>query len=566
MSIKKFALFIVVLMLGLFLAGCDFFGGEDVVVIDNTPTEVLIIYEGGESLNVAQTKQFTAVVSPVGATQTVTWAVDDEEVATISATGLLTAVSEGTVNVTATSTELTTITATVEFTVIETDVQKMDKINAVETGLKAILPAVITEDYTLPTYDADPDVLVRYIYDGSFHAAGTVFEYNPGPTDLRQTISVNLTYGGKAKTFDVAFTIAKDVNLAGITGSSYVLVGETTPLLSSLTGTGITWSSNNEAVATVNSTGVVTGVTTGDAVITISDSVVSYTFDITVIAPGNADVLLAYQAKNFIISNIPASTREDFDLPAYTGALIEYEIDALPVTSFIATQGVNNTVVTIATTVTVNSTVINFDVEVVVLAKTDDVIVAEALAALDAYLEDKGYTDAEFRATGNMDFAGFVFEGVTVTWTSDVTSVISNEGVYTRGNDDSYVPLQVRLNRNSQNQNRKFTVLAGGYSQAEKIEFMTTDEDGVLTDLMNGSTKSGVNLPSLDLRFGATITWTSSNTAVLNNDGSLVAPVSAPVAMTLNATITYYKGANNINNFVQTVEVPFTVNPFDNDV
>ncbi|MGI6710980.1 MAG: Ig-like domain-containing protein [Bacilli bacterium] len=566
MNVKKFTLFFVIFLLGLFLVGCDLIGddgGED-EPLDDTPTEVMMIYEGGDSLIVGETKQLSATVAPAIANQAVTWSSSDESVATISAAGLLTAVGEGTVSITVTSSELTTIVETIEFTIIETDAQKMAKLNGAEATIRNLLPEVLTEDLVLP--DADGVVLVRYIYDGTFHPVGTVFKYKPAPTDLKQTFSVNVSYGGKSKTFDVSIVIAKDVSLAGITGSSYVFISESTTLLSSLTGTGLTWSSSDVTVATVDQEGKVTGVNEGEAVITITDGEVSYTFTIAVIAAGKPDLLKAYQAKNHILSNIPASTRENFDLPTFTGAAIEYQVDSEVVTEFVAEQGINNVVVTIDTTVTVNETVINFEVKVVVIAKTDDVIVAEALAALDAYLEEKGYLDEDFKAAANLDFAGFTFEGVTVTWVSGLANAISNAGVYKRGNDDVLVPLEVSLRRASQSQIRKFSVLAAGYTQAEKIDYIVNDPAGDLKFLDGYTTKGGITLPIKDSKFGTTITWASSNTDIISNTGALVAPVETATEITLTATIVYYKQADYPYNFTQDVAFPITINPFEHDV
>lgn len=565
MKVKKFTLFVVVFLLGLVLVGCDFFGDEDDDdVIDDTPTEVLIIYEGGDSLIVGETKALTATVAPAIANQAVTWSVDNDEIATISATGVLTGVAEGVVNVTATSVELTTIFETIEFTVIETDAQKMAVLNEAEQTIRGLIPAVFTEDFELP--DIEGAVEVRYIYGGIFHDAGTVYAYKPAPTDIRDSFQVNVRYGGKSKTFDVSFIVAKDISLAGISGSSYVFISESTTLLSSLTGTGLTWSSSNETVATVDQEGKVTGVNEGEAVITITDGEVSYTFTIAVIAAGKPDLLKAYEAKNHVISNIPASTRENFDLPTFTGAAIEYEVDSEIITTFVAEQGINNVVVTINTSITVNETVITFDVNVIVIAKTDDVIVAEALVALDAYLEEKGYLDEDFKAAENLDFESFAFEGVTITWTSGLANAISNKGIYKRGNDDVLVPLEVTLKRASQSEIKKFSILAAGYSQEEKVDYIVNDANGSLKFLDGYTTKGGVMLPNKDTKFGTNITWASSNTDVIGNDGSLVAPVEAATEVILTATINYYKGAGYAYNFTQEVEFPITINPFEHDV
>ena len=72
------------------------------------PTTVAVtgvsITEGDQTLEIGQTVQLTAVVEPENATnKNVTWSSSDEAVATVSATGLVTAVAEGTATITVTT-------------------------------------------------------------------------------------------------------------------------------------------------------------------------------------------------------------------------------------------------------------------------------------------------------------------------------------------------------------------------------------------------------------------------------------------------------------------------------
>ena len=73
-----------------------------------TPTSVEIQLSN-KTLNVGETEQATAKVLPVEANQKVSWKSSDLTVATISSTGLITALKEGTTTITATSVEKATI-------------------------------------------------------------------------------------------------------------------------------------------------------------------------------------------------------------------------------------------------------------------------------------------------------------------------------------------------------------------------------------------------------------------------------------------------------------------------
>jgi uncharacterized protein YjdB len=71
------------------------------------------------TLDIGNTSQITASVVPAGAVQTVTYASSDATIATVSSTGLVTAVADGNATITITSTALNTVTATVAVTVNE---------------------------------------------------------------------------------------------------------------------------------------------------------------------------------------------------------------------------------------------------------------------------------------------------------------------------------------------------------------------------------------------------------------------------------------------------------------
>lgn len=81
-------------------------------------------------------------------------------------------------------------------------------------------------------------------------------------------------------------------------------------------------------------------------------------------------------------------------------------------------------------------------------------------------------------------------------------------------------------------------------------------------DLGNISTiTSDLTLPATD-SFGSTITWASSNTAVIANDGTVTTPTGDEVEVTLTATITNVLGdvtANDTKDFVVTVYDPTEV-------
>ncbi len=82
-------------------------GQKTITIVLPAPTGITV--SGPDVVKVGKTGTFTAVVAPALAVQTVTWSTSDALKATVDASGVLTGVAEGTVNVIATSTVLGTI-------------------------------------------------------------------------------------------------------------------------------------------------------------------------------------------------------------------------------------------------------------------------------------------------------------------------------------------------------------------------------------------------------------------------------------------------------------------------
>ena len=98
---------------------------KDLTVAVVLPDPSGINITGGEEVIIGVASTYTAVIDPALAVQTVTWSVDNETVATISENGVLTPIKVGTVVITATSTEKTTIKSTKTVQVKEVPVESV---------------------------------------------------------------------------------------------------------------------------------------------------------------------------------------------------------------------------------------------------------------------------------------------------------------------------------------------------------------------------------------------------------------------------------------------------------
>lgn len=108
----------------------------EVTLEEFVPTEIII--SGKKIAIIGGTAEYTAVVLPEGINQEVTWSVSDENIASISADGVLTPIIEGEVTIIATSVELTTVTA--EYKVSVREATKALLLEALADGMIAQYP------------------------------------------------------------------------------------------------------------------------------------------------------------------------------------------------------------------------------------------------------------------------------------------------------------------------------------------------------------------------------------------------------------------------------------------
>ena len=227
------------------------------------------------SLLVGGNETLTATVLPEDATnQNVTWKSDKPEIASVDDNGKVTGVAAGEATITVT-TEDGGKTATCKVTVSETSVAvtgvTLNKTTlTLETGASETLTATITPA------DATNQ---KVSWKSSKEAVATV-DANGKVTGVKAgeaVITVTTEDGGKTATCKVYVNTAT-VAVTGVMlnktettileGSSETLVATVLP--ENATNRNVSWKSSDEAVATVDANGKVTGVKAGEAVITVT--------------------------------------------------------------------------------------------------------------------------------------------------------------------------------------------------------------------------------------------------------------------------------------------------------
>lgn len=265
------------------LAGCE--KDEPTPTTDPSPTTVSVT---GVTLNKAsmnlvegESEVLSATVSPDNATnKAISWKSSDAAVASVDATGKVTAVKAGSATITVTTTDgsktatcAVTVTAKeVKVTGITVDPAILEIKEGTTSQLKVVItPADATsKDITWKSTNTEAATV-----DGS----GLVTALKEGKTRIVATVT-----GSEIEAF-CEVTVTPDDALKGIeftAGKVEVGVGKTTTLEIAFTPTyaankNVTFSSSNTSIATVASDGTVTGVADGETTITATSEEGSFT-------------------------------------------------------------------------------------------------------------------------------------------------------------------------------------------------------------------------------------------------------------------------------------------------
>lgn len=265
-------------------------GKNDVATITVTqaPVASVSITPSPLSMSVGQSTGLTALVRDDAGNllsgRTVAWSSSNTAVATISPSGVVTAVAAGTTTITATSegkSGSATVTVT-NFAVATVNVQPQS--NTIIQGSSVQLSATLTDVNGAPATNR------AVSWSSSNNSIATV--NSSGLVSGVAVGSVTITATSEGKTGSATVTVQpKPVATVTVTPATVSLnPGQTAPLNvvlkdqsgAVLTGRTIAWTTSNSAVATVSSTGTVTAVGGGTATITATSEGKSGTSVVTV--------------------------------------------------------------------------------------------------------------------------------------------------------------------------------------------------------------------------------------------------------------------------------------------
>jgi uncharacterized protein YjdB len=229
--------------------------------------------------------------------RSVTWSSSHSAVATVSATGLVTAVAVGTATITASSGGvLGTMTVTVlALPPSVTAVSVTPTVLSLPVGRTSALSPVVTQPSGAPAASLTYGTTTPAV--ATVSAAGLVIAVGPGTATITVTATSagNTGYSAASRTATVTVTVT-DVPVATVSvapTTASILTGATQQLVvtardsagQTLTGRPVSWATLNAAVATVSANGVVTGIAAGTATITATIDGVVGSATITVQTP-----------------------------------------------------------------------------------------------------------------------------------------------------------------------------------------------------------------------------------------------------------------------------------------
>ena len=356
------------------------------VTVMQSAGSVVIEPSSATLMSLGETVQLTATVldqngQPVARAE-VTWSSSDAGVATVSGQGLVTAVGNGSVTITARS---GSASASVPVTVMqsaESVVIEPSSATLMSLGETVQLEASVLDQNGQPVAGAEVS------WSSSDMAIATVS--GEGLVTAAGNGSVTITARSGSASASVPVSVMQSAESVVVEPSSTTLmaIGETVQLTASvLDGNGqpmkdatVSWSSNDEAVATVSAQGLVTAVSNGSAQITARSGNASVSVSVTVIQSVGSVVIEPSSATLMSLGEtvqLNASVLDQNGQPV-SGAVVSWQTSDEGIAT-VSSQGLVTAVSNGTATITARSGSVSSSAMVTVMDNTRD---REALIAL----------------------------------------------------------------------------------------------------------------------------------------------------------------------------------------
>jgi len=389
-----------------------------------TPASATV--QAGQTVQLAATPK-DANGNPLSG-RVVTWVSGNSAVATVNAGGLVTSAAAGSATITATS-EGQSGTATITVTTVPVA-------SVAVTPAATSLPTGGTVQLTAIPKDANGTPLTgrSVAWTSSNGAVATVSSSGLVTAVATGSATITATSEGQSGSASITVSNAPVATVAVTPASASVQVGQTVPLTATpkdasgtpLSGRVISWSSSNTAVATVSSSGVVSGVAAGVATITATSEGQSGSSSITVSNVPVASVAVSPASASVQVGQTVqlTATPKDANGNPLSGRTISWS-SSNTATASVNSTGLVTAVATGAATITATSEAQSGTSAITVVhVPVASVAVTPASASVST-----GQT-VQLTATPK-DASGNALAGRTVSWASSNTAVetVTNSGL-----------------------------------------------------------------------------------------------------------------------------------------
>ncbi len=225
--------------------------------------------------------------------QTVTWSSNNTAAATVNSTGVVTGIAAGSATITATNSGVSG-TSAITVTAGPPPPPVVTTVTVAPTSASVVAGATTTLVATVKDQNGNVMTGQTVTWSTDNATAATVNSSGVVTGVAAGSATITATSSGKAGTSSVTVTAVSPVvtTVTVAPTSASIVAGATTTLQATvkdqngnvMTGQTVIWSTGNPVAATVNSTGVVTGVAAGSATITATSSGKTGTSSITVTA------------------------------------------------------------------------------------------------------------------------------------------------------------------------------------------------------------------------------------------------------------------------------------------
>ena len=411
--------------------------------VTNSPAPVATVRVSPSSVSLTP-KQFTPLsVTTLDAQGTVltgravTWSSSNTSIATVSTSGIVTAVAVGAAIITATSEG---VSGTAHVTVAAASPAAVASVTVSPSTTSLTVGG--TAQLTATDKDTSGTVLAGRAVTWTSNNTGVATVNANGQITAVAAGSATITAssGGQSGTASVSVTDAAVASVTLTPGTASLTPGQTVQLSATakdasgntLTGRSVTWSSTPSSVTTVSATGLVTAVATGSATITATIGGKSGTATVSVGQPGVASVAVTPTSASIGVGQNTQLTPRALSASGTTLTGVTYGWSSANTgTATVSSTGFVTGVAAGSTTITVSAGGKTATASIAVTASSGSGSVASVAVSPSSASLTVGQTQQ--LSSTDKNSSGGTTTGTTPTWSSSNTGVatVSSSGMVT---------------------------------------------------------------------------------------------------------------------------------------